>query len=211
MAVLVTGTAVTGSFSFETLGQSLREILGPAGSWILALGLLAAGFTSAVAAPLASAITMQSLYGKRRPEFWRTDSARYRITWMLVLATGMGFGMAGFKPVPAILLAQALNGLILPVIGVYLLLAVNNPMLMKEKVNRTPGNIIMVGVVFITILLGLISIVKSVISAMGWEVLHWGHLILPTAVLSVILILIAGYRALLLRKQIDHLHGRKDI
>ena len=57
MAVLVTGTAMTGDFTFPALAETLDNYLGGAGRIILGVGLFAAGFTSAVTAPLASAIT----------------------------------------------------------------------------------------------------------------------------------------------------------
>jgi Mn2+/Fe2+ NRAMP family transporter len=204
MAVMIAGTAVKGSFSFDALAGSLGDVLGGAGPWILAFGLFAAGFTSAVTAPLASAVTMQSLYGAKRPGSWANHSSRFRFTWIVVLATGMGFGMAGFKPVPAIILAQAMNGLILPVIGVFLLLAVNHPGLMKKRVNGLPGNILMLTVVCIAILLGLLNLTRSIVSVIKPDMLNWGRLVLADAVLALIITMISGHRAI-------RLHKRRDI
>lgn len=63
MAVLVTGTAISGDFTFLALAGTLDPYLGGAGTIILGAGLFAAGFTSAVTAPLASAVTVRSLFG----------------------------------------------------------------------------------------------------------------------------------------------------
>jgi Mn2+/Fe2+ NRAMP family transporter len=200
MAVLVTGTAVRGEFSFAALSASLDRMLGPAGPWILALGLFAAGFTSSITAPLASAVTMQSLFGRRRPGDWETGSTRFRLTWMIVLATGMAFGIAGFRPVPAIILAQALNGLILPVIGIFLLLAVNNPRLMKDRRSSIKANMLLALVVFVAIMLGLLGMIRSAVSAFGLDVQNWWILVMADALLSLILIAWTAARAGLFRR-----------
>ena len=55
MAVLVVGTAVQGAFSYEGLVAVLRISTGRWAVIIFGIGMLAAGFTSAVTAPLASA------------------------------------------------------------------------------------------------------------------------------------------------------------
>ena len=103
MAVLVTGTSLNGEFTFEGLATSLNNYLGNLGYIVLGVGLFAAGFTSAVTAPLASAVTVRSLFGNKKPELWKDGSIRFRTIWISVLLIGMGFGMSGFKPIPAII------------------------------------------------------------------------------------------------------------
>ena len=142
MAVLVTGTAIAGGFSFEALADVLRQRFGDAGRWGLALGLFAAGFSSAVTAPLAAAMTARSLLGDEAdPGRWSPRSWRYRATWLGVLAAGLAFGVSGIRPVPAIIAAQALNGMMLPLIAAFLVLAVNDRQLLGERVNGALGNL----------------------------------------------------------------------
>ncbi|MCB0616481.1 MAG: divalent metal cation transporter, partial [Phaeodactylibacter sp.] len=57
MAILITGTQVSGVFSFETLSAAMEEKLGAGAPALFALGLFAAGISSAITAPLATAIT----------------------------------------------------------------------------------------------------------------------------------------------------------
>ena len=200
MAVLVTGTAVRGDFTFAGLAGTLDNYLGSAGTVILGVGLFAAGFTSAVTAPLASAITIRSLFGNRDPQKWKTNSFRFRLTWGIILITGMGFGIAGFKPVPAIIVAQALNGLILPVIAIFLFLVVNNPQIMKKSYNRLPANIMMSIVVFISLLIGLVSLVRAIAAGMDREIGSWGFTILWVAIAAVIILGTVLYRISLFHK-----------
>jgi Mn2+/Fe2+ NRAMP family transporter len=49
--------------------------------------------------------------------------------------------MMGFKPLPAILFAQATNGLLLPIIALFLLMVMNNKEALGEYRNSTLSNI----------------------------------------------------------------------
>jgi len=69
MAVLVVGSVVEGEFSFQSLAQVLETRIGSWTKCLLALGLFAAGFSSLITAPLASALTAQGLFGdNKQPE-----------------------------------------------------------------------------------------------------------------------------------------------
>ncbi|HEC41812.1 MAG TPA: divalent metal cation transporter [Bacteroides sp.] len=188
MAVLVTGSSMSAEFTFGGLAESLSRYLGGMGTVVLGVGLLAAGFTSAVTAPLASAVTVRSLFGNSDPERWRDGSSRFRMIWVLVLLTGVGFGMAGFKPVPAIIVAQALNGLILPLIAIFLLVSVNNRSIMKAGYNNLPGNILMTSVVFITLLIGLAGIARAVLKGINAEPGNWSLIMLIIAIISFVIV-----------------------
>ncbi len=162
MAVLIVGTTVSDIFTFEGLSLVLEEKLGNWASIFFALGLFAAGFSSAVTAPLAAAITAKSLFEKNRDASWSEKSNLYRSIWITVLGIGIFFGLWGIKPIPAIILAQALNGILLPFIAVFLFLVVNDEQLMgKYGVNGLIGNVVMSLVVMVTILLGTSQVVKA--------------------------------------------------
>jgi Mn2+/Fe2+ NRAMP family transporter len=163
LSVLIVGTALAGSFTFEALADQLVVQLGDWAVYLLGFGLYAAGFSSAITASLAAAITAKSLAadGRDHPG-WQPDGAKYRAVWGAVLAIGVGFGVAQVQPIPAIILAQALNGVILPIIAVYLLLMVNNAQeLSPQMINSTSYNVLMGLVVFITIILGFTNLVKA--------------------------------------------------
>jgi hypothetical protein len=64
--------------------------------------------------------------------------------------------------VPAIILAQALNGVILPVVAIYLLLMVNSAAdLGPEQMNSPGANAIMGIVVFLTVVLGVTNLLEA--------------------------------------------------
>lgn len=150
MMILISGTLITGEFSFLNVAQTLANRLGSWAGALFAFGLFAAGFSSALTAPLAAAITGQSLLG------WGGQSAAYRATWLGVMAVGMAFGLLGVKPVPVILLAQAANGLLLPIVTIFLWVAVNNKTILPAQYrNNLWQNLAMFAVVSITAFLGL--------------------------------------------------------
>lgn len=162
MAVLVVGSSVQGEFTYEALSQTMAVELGGWAATFFGIGLCAAGFSSALTAPLAASLTAQSILGYRNPGQWESDTFRFRAVWLIVLLTGIFFGVLQVQPIPAIILAQAFNGIILPFIAIFLWLMVNNAKLLeKTEMNATLGNIIMGVVVFITLILGLTNIAKA--------------------------------------------------
>ncbi len=167
MAVVLVGAAVDGPFSYPEVGRVLSAQLGAWASPLFALGLFAAGFSSAVTAPLAAAITARSLFASSADDpRWGDGSWRYRAIWLGVLLAGAAFGIAEVQPIPAIILAQALNGLLLPVVAVFLWLVMNDRRLLgDEAVNGTVANIAMGLVVVASIALGLRGIIRAVSAA----------------------------------------------
>lgn len=161
MGILVVGAALQGTFSYEALSGALSGRLGPAAGGLFSWGLFAAGFSSAITAPLAAAITARSLFSGGS-ERWSDTSWRYRAVWMGVLGVGVGFGLADVRPIPAIILAQALNGILLPFAAVFLLLVVNDRRLMgAQGLNGPLSNLAMAVVVLITMVLGVANVLRA--------------------------------------------------
>ena len=186
MGVLVVGTAVDPPLAFAALGQALRARLGEWAESLFAYGLLAAGLSSAITAPLAAGVAARSLLPRTpgRPE----SPWRYRGSWLFVLLTGVGFGLAEVQPVPAIILAQVLNGVLLPFVAAFLLLLVNDVGLMGEKgLNGPASNLAMSLVVVVTVLLGALNVSRAVASAGGLAPPTESRLLLSAAGLVLVL------------------------
>jgi Mn2+/Fe2+ NRAMP family transporter len=164
MAIVVAGAAVDGPFSYDALATVLSRRLGDWARHLFAAGLFAAGISSAITAPLAAAVTARSLSSGH----WSDQSWRFRSVWIGVLAVGVGFGLAGVKPIPAILLAQALNGMLLPLVAVFLLLTVNDRRVMGVRgLNGGLANILLGATVAVTVILGLANVVRAAVAAFG--------------------------------------------
>ena len=168
LGVLVVGSALGGGLEYERLAAVLGERLGKEAEISLAVGLFAAGLTSAITAPLAAALTAGSLLGRGGGRNWTERSVRFRAIWIGVLATGMIFGVSGVRPIPVIILAQAFNGLLLPLVAVFLWVAMNDrDLLGAVGVNSRVQNLVMGAVVLVCVVLGVRGLAAAVKGAIG--------------------------------------------
>lgn len=165
MAVILVGTSIDGTFSFGALYASLTRNNGEFMGYLFAIGLFAAGFTSTITAALAGALTIKSIHGQG--SMWTDKSKEYRLLWMFVLLVGLVFGVTDVKPIPVIILAQAANGFILPLLTYVLWVVVNSRKLMPRYINGWFLNILMGITMVVTSLLGLINVSKAVYSTLG--------------------------------------------
>ncbi|AUD06176.1 NRAMP family divalent metal transporter [Spirosoma pollinicola] len=150
VVLLLVGLLIPGDFSYAHMAQVMTDRLGPWAGSLFAFGLFAAGFASSLTAPLAAAVTAQSLLGIRK------NSPAYRGIWLVVIATGLTFGLLNVTPIPVIVAVQAINGILLPFVTVFLFLAINNRALLGDQYcNSFWQNIAMGSVVLVTAVLGL--------------------------------------------------------
>ena len=149
---MMTGTLVQSNFNFRSVNSTIQLEMGPWAANIFALGLFAAGFTSSITAPLAAAITMKTFFQTTK----LYNLKLYRITWIIVLLTGLAFSLFNIHPIIIIVLAQAINGLILPFIAISIFLVLNDKNIISGQFqNGTWYNILMLVVVGITFFLGI--------------------------------------------------------
>ncbi|MEM6804761.1 MAG: divalent metal cation transporter [Bacteroidota bacterium] len=194
MAILLVGSSMQAPFSFEGLAQAMKDSLGDWAAILFAIGLIAAGFTSSVTAPLAAAITAQSIFSKKGNE-WGERSRPYIAVWAIVLLSGMTFGVLGVKPIPIIILAQALNGLLLPFVAAFLLLVVNDKKLMPAEFRNSTGlNLVSLLVVGVSIVLGLNQVMKASFSALSLELPALGTYLFILIALSILICLYLAYK-----------------
>ena len=167
VAILLAGTTIDGDFTFDSLKRMMQSKSGPTGGYLLGIGLFAAGFTSSVTAPLAAAITARSLFHKT-DQRWQEKRKFYNYSWLAVIVAGFLFGISDVKPIPAIILAQAINGLLLPVASIFLVIIINDVgIIPRQYLNARISNYLLLGVVMITSFLGFINISKVMATALG--------------------------------------------
>lgn len=142
-----TGTEITDA---GQMAEQLEPLLGPTAKYFFAVGLFAAGMTSAVTAPLAAAYATSGALG------WERNLAgwRFRAVWMAVLAVGLIFAVLGTSPVAAIVFAQAANGVLLPIVAVFLLIVMNRSDLLGRYRNGIVGNVLGGLVVLVAAIIG---------------------------------------------------------
>ena len=129
------GTTLT---SAADMARQLEPLLGKTATLFFSVGLLAAGVSSGITAPMAAAYATQGILG------WEPGltGSRQRGVALAVVGTGILFGALGVQPVPAITLAQAANGVLLPVVAVFLLWAANDRRRLGQHANGTMANLI---------------------------------------------------------------------
>jgi manganese transport protein len=187
MGILIAGADVEGTFSYEAVSSMLSARLGGWAGPLFAWGLFAAGFSSAITAPLAAAVTARSLFAGETDR-WEPRGWRYRAVWMGVLAVGVAFGLAGVRPIPAIILAQALNGVLLPFAAVFLLVVVNDRRLMGDAgINGPIANAVTAAVVAVTIVLGVSGVLRAAATALGRTATE-GQILSSAAVIAALLL-----------------------
>lgn len=162
--VITAAAALHGSgapvVSLNDLAPTLQPLLGDSSSTFLAIGLLAAGLSSAITAPLAAAYAVTEIV-QLRPEL---KNRVFRWTWQSVIIAGVLFASLSLKPLQLILLAQIANGALLPVIALFILWVSNDKTLLREHSNNRIQNLLGCAVVGITLVLGL----RSILLATGW-------------------------------------------
>jgi len=159
MSIVITSAAAFFGGTHEVqnasdLALQLEPVLGNWATAFLSLGLVAAGLTSAITAPLAASYAICGILG------WKKDlkSLKFRSIWMFILGCGIILSAIGLKPLPVIVFAQAANGILLPVIAIYLLWVVNDKKLMGNHRNTLAMNLAGILVIMIALFLGIRSL-----------------------------------------------------
>ena len=182
MAILAVGTEMTSGlspeaiknldFSYKLLSDTLALGIGQWAVYIFGFGMFAAGFTSAITAPLSAALTANSIFNKDTETKKDTEAAgstgRFKWIAYAVLIVGVVLGFLQISPVPAIIAAQAFNGLILPFVSMFLFMVVNDASIMgKCHLNGRISNVLMIFVTWVTWMLGLLNVVKALLSVIN--------------------------------------------
>lgn len=135
----------------EIAGQ-LRPTLGTLSGFTFAIGLFAAGLTSAITAPLATAYAICGCMG------WstKTDSRSFRaIAIGVVLIGATAAVLFDGSPASTIVAAQITNGLLLPIVAVMMLVVVRRQVATSRTKMSTPSFVAAWAVVSLIGALGL--------------------------------------------------------
>lgn len=138
------------------LAKGLEPLFGDVSKYILAIGLFAAGITSAITAPLAAAFVASGCLG------WSSNmkSKKFRAVWIIILVSGVLFSSLGIEPIDIIKFAQVANGILLPVIAGLLIWIMNKKSVLGAYKNSVKQNIFSLLILGISILLSLAAVNK---------------------------------------------------
>ncbi|WP_420576733.1 Nramp family divalent metal transporter [Ekhidna sp.] len=157
MAIVVTSAATIfgkGVTGINEMALQLEPLLGSWAKYFLALGLFAAGISSAITAPLAAAYTARGIFG------WsgNLNSLKFRSVWIFILGIGTLFSMLGYKPIEVIQVAQIANGILLPIIVFFLIYLCNKKSLLGTYINKPWQNALAMLVIAVSLLVSFRSL-----------------------------------------------------
>lgn len=158
MAILISAASsgLTNVNSAADMAVSLEPLFGKFATWFMSLGLLAAGITSSITAPLAAAYVVKGCFG------WKggMKSAKFKTVWAVVLILGVFFSSLQINPIEIIRFAQIANGILLPVIAIFLFWVVNKTSVLGKHRNSMLQNILGILVIALSVFLGIKAILS---------------------------------------------------
>ncbi|WP_242204196.1 Nramp family divalent metal transporter [Aestuariivivens insulae] len=158
MCVIVSAASIESSevSNAVDLAKGLEPVFGSMAKYVLAIGLFAAGITSAITAPLAAAYVTSGCLG------WGTNmrSKTFRGVWMVILIMGVCFSSLNIKAITIIKFAQVTNGMLLPIIVGILLWVMNKQGVLGIHKNNTWQNLLGFIILVLSIMLSLASFNK---------------------------------------------------
>lgn len=162
LAILVTASAapIDDVNNVLDMAKGLEPLFGKMAVYLMAVGLLAAGITSAITAALAAAFVVSSCFG------WSGGmrDRRFKMVWGFVLFCGVFFLSFDIQLIQVIQFAQMANGILLPIMAILLLWIVNRKSVMGPYKNTWIQNVIGIAIVGFSIFLGA----KSIFKVIGW-------------------------------------------
>jgi Mn2+/Fe2+ NRAMP family transporter len=171
--VVATATTIhaTGG-SIETAGDAARALAPVAGdlsSALFAFGLFGASVLAATIMPITTAFVICEAFG------WESgvgkpfrDAPTFFGIYTFVLAFGALFVLIpGLDPIPVIIGSQNLQGLLLPVVLVFMVLLVNDKRLMGRYRNGRLLNVLAWGAVALIVLLDGVLLGTALLNALG--------------------------------------------
>lgn len=156
MAIVITSAVpgLTNVNSAADLAQGLKPLFGDFAGWFIGVGLLAAGITSSITAPLAAAYVVKGCLG------WQggLKTFKFKLVWASIILLGVTFSSLKLNPIEIIRFAQIANGLLLPIIAIFLFWIVNRSSVLGSYKNSIVQNILGMIIIIIAIFLGAKSI-----------------------------------------------------
>jgi len=152
--------------SAQEAAMALVPFLGEAAKYLFGLGLLSVSILAAGVLPLATAYVVCEAFGFESgldSSFREAPVFNGIITFLMFVPAAVAM-IPGLPLVSVILVAQSLNGILLPVILVFTLLIINNPRVMGEHVNGPVRNVVAWGFSGVLICLSVLLLLSPFFS-----------------------------------------------
>lgn len=158
ISIIITSANVSDQINeVSQLGLALEPLYGSFSTYLLGIGYIAAGLTSAVTAPLAAAFVLNRLLNLN----YEIENINFKRLSYIILAIGCIVATLDFNPITVITLAQIANAIVLPVI-VIILIWLSQKTIPVDK-SFTLRGVLNVFVLAITLSLSLASLYKIIL------------------------------------------------
>src|SRR5699024_10393735 len=160
-AILIIAAATMNGLTIKSgadLAIQLEPLLGDWARPFISVGLFSAGISSAMASPLGAAYTLSSIF---RWDNGMKDK-RFKLVFTIVIIFGIVSSAIGLEPLSLLLFAQALNGMILPIISMLIIIIANNKKRFGEHTNSLKINIVGGLISLIVSGLGIYSFIDAI-------------------------------------------------
>ncbi len=168
ISIMVVGASLFAQGETVAAVSDLAKGLEPlAGTWakgIFSLGIFAAGISSATTAPLAATYVITGILG------WSTDlkDKKFRAIALVVFALGCIVAITGGTPTDIITMAQAINGVALPLTVVLAVFVASRSEVLGKYKNNTVVNVLGIGVLIITLFMAYRTFVVYAPAMAAW-------------------------------------------
>ena len=158
-AVMITaGTVMRGMTvsSAADMAVQLEPLLGSFSKPFLSIGLISAGVSSAVVTPLGVSYVLAGLFT------WKMDKTdkRFFATNIIVVVIGIIVAATGYNPISIIMMAQAVNGIFLPIIVIALVFITSRTRVLGQYKNSLLRNLLGGCVAIISLVIGISSVMS---------------------------------------------------
>ena len=161
-----TGQEVT---TAEQAALALEPVAGHLATILFAVGLFGASILAATILPLTTAFVICEAFGWESGVDKRFQDARaFFVIYTSVLAIGaLVVLLPGLDPIPVIVGSQNLQGLLLPIVLVFMILLVNDERIMGRHRNGRIGNVLAWGAIGLVIALDAVLIGVTALGLVG--------------------------------------------
>jgi len=147
-----------------TAAESLVPIAGVYAKYLFGVGLFGASMLAMAVVPLATAYSLSEALGfeKGLSRSFREAPIFLGIFTALILIGGIVAMIPAIPPITLLLVAQCINGVLLPVLLIAIVKLINNPAIMGEYRNSVTFNLLAISTTAIVSILSLLLIGKTI-------------------------------------------------
>jgi Mn2+/Fe2+ NRAMP family transporter len=160
--------------SARQAAMALEPFLGKNAVYIFAIGLLGASMLAAAVVPLSTSYSISESFGFERGvshSFQEAPVFNGIFTGMLAFGALVAL-IPGLPLIQLMIIVQVVNGVLLPIILIFILKLVNNPAIMGKYVNRRGENIVAYATTGMMIVLSAALIITTILPIVGVQLLQ---------------------------------------